>query len=210
MGNDDKVGLNGSGHHLDDAEDLELTEEEIAAAPAAVAELAASCARFVLSKYKVALDYAPETLSLVDQYLRDARAEVAVRPEVIDLVGGAAGAYLGEVVRRRFGGYWRAEGDYSTWRVLLSRVFLSFNPIGMAREALLMRDEEGWHAHFETDPGERETVERRLSGLPEVDEDQYFAPSTRFDVVNITVDILRANMHDNGTSDVRFTPDDYD
>ncbi len=187
----------------------ELTEEEATAPPAEVAELAASCVRFVTAKYKVMLDFTPETLSLCDQYLRDARADSAARPETVDLVTAAAGAYLGEVIRLRFGGYWQATGDHSSWRVLLSRVYLAFNPIGMAREALLLSDQDGWHAHFETDPGEREMVEARLRGLPEVDEDEYFSPTTRYEVVHVAYEALRAHMRDNGTSDVRFNPDDY-
>ena len=51
--------------------------------------------RFVASKYKVALDGTPDTLSLVDQYIREARLAYAQRPESIDLVAPAVGAYLG-------------------------------------------------------------------------------------------------------------------
>lgn len=214
-------GLNGKGGHTSEPageptalgegelSPLLLEPEEVAAAPSEVAELAASCVRFVASKYKVHLDFQPETLSLVDQYLRDARADIAARPEAADLIAAAAGVYLGEVIRLRFGGYWRVTGDHSSWRVLLSRVYLAFNPIGMARESLFSRDEEGWHAHFETDPGEREIVERRLAVMPEVEEEEYFAPSTRFDVVQVAVEAIRAHMQDSGTSDVRFSPEDY-
>ena len=223
MGESNGNGLNGAGSHEgdeagDEAEDQanelgepreELAPEETAPAPQAVAELAASCVRFVTSKYKVPLDFTPDTLSLLDQYLRDARAEVAARPETVDLVTASAGAYLGEVVRLRFGGFWQATGDHSAWRVMLAHVYLAFNPIGMAREALLLEEQEGWHAHFETDPGEREVVEARLRALPEVDEDEYYAPTTRYDVVHVAYEALRAFMRDNGTADVRFTADDY-
>ncbi len=217
MSDKNGAGLNGSGPKLPQADDEnelgeareEVDEEEVAAAPREVAELAASCVRFVGAKYKVALDFTPDTLSLVDQYLRDARAESVARPETVELVTAAAGAYLGEVIRLRFGGYWQTTGDHSAWRVLLSRVYLAFNPIGMAREALLLVDQDGWHAHFETDPGEREIVDARLRGLPEVEEDEYFAPTTRYDVVNLTYEALRSHMQENGTSDVRFTPEDY-
>ena len=217
MGNPPNVnsGLNGAGAHDDEGPDDDhddeapLAEEEVAAPPAEVIELAASCVRFVLSKYKVTLDFTSDTLSLVDQYLRDARAELVVRPEASTLIASAAGAYLGEVVRRRFGGYWRAVGDPSTWRVMLSRVYLSFNPVGMALEALELRDQEGWHAHVALGPGERELIDARLAALPEVSEEEYFAPSTPFDVLEVTVEALRAHMHDGGTGDVRFSPDDY-
>lgn len=179
------------------------------APPAQVAELAAACVRFVAARYKAALDFAPETLSFVDHWLREARADLKERPEAADLVSSAAGAYLGEVIRRAFGGSWRAEGDYAEWQLGLSTVYCAFNPLGMAREALLLDVADGWHAHFELDPGERDAIEARLAALPPASEDEYYAPSTRFDVVSILVDALRAGMRERGLDDVRFTAEDY-
>ena len=166
--------------------------------------------RFVAQRYGVMLDFTPETLSLVDQWLRDARKELAVRPEIEPIVASAAGAYLGEVVRREYGGRWFVEGDESGWRLYLSTVYCAFNPVGMAREALLLGEAEGWHAHFELDPGEREGVEARLAALPEVSDDEYYAPSTRYDVVNIVVEALREGLRSRGLGDVRFAPEDYE
>src|ERR1700722_16267901 len=177
--------------------------------PPRVAELAAACVRFVAQRYGVPLDFKPDTLSLVDQWVRDARKELKERPELEALVTSAAGGYLGEVIRREFGGRWFCDGDEDTWRLYLSTVYCAFNPIGMVREALLLGEAEGWHAHFELDPGEREGIEARLAALPEVEDDEYYAPSTRFDVVNIVVDALREDLRGRGLSDVRFTPEDY-
>jgi hypothetical protein len=180
-----------------------------AAPPEAILELAAACVRFVGQKYGAALDFEPETLSFVDQWLRDARPDLTRRPEVIELVQGAAGAYLGEVIRRAFGGRWVIRGPHPDWKLCLSRVYCSFNPLGMAREALLLDAAEGWHAHLEVDPGEEEGVQHRLAALPPVEDDEYYAPSTRFDVISILFDALRENLRARGLSDVRFTPDDY-
>jgi Family of unknown function (DUF6278) len=177
--------------------------------PSTISDLASACVRFVASRYKVTLDYKPDTISFVDQWLRDARGDVQVRPEVADVVQSAAGAYLGEVIRRQFGGSWWAEGEPSGWRLYLSRVYCAFNPIGMAREALLLEPAEGWHAHFELDPGEKEGVEARLEALPAASDEEYYAPSTRFDVLWIVVDALRASLRSRGLDDVRFSPDDY-
>jgi hypothetical protein len=183
--------------------------DAVADAPPQVGELAAACVRFVTTRYGTMLDFQPETLSLLDQWVRDARLELKARPEAADLVQSAAGAYLGEVVRRAFGGRWFAEGDHAGWRLYLSTVYCAFNPIGMVREALLGEPAEGWHAHFELDPGERDAIEARLAALPPVDEDEFFAPSTRFDVVSIVFEALRDGMRAQGLADVRFTPDDY-
>jgi len=178
-------------------------------APGAVLELAAACARFVHARYGVALDFDPDTLSLLDQWVRDARDEAAEKPEAVELVQTAAGAYLGEVIRRQYGATWFAEGDYADWRLQLEPVYCSFNPIGMAREALTLEPQEGWHAHFELDPGEADGVEERLAALPKVEEEDYYAPSTRYDVVSIVVDALREGMRSRGTGDVTFGPEDY-
>ena len=41
------------------------------------------------------------------------------------------------------------------------------------------------------------------------DEEEYYLPSTRFDVVGIVFEHLRARMARTGTSDVTFSADDY-
>jgi hypothetical protein len=193
-----------------DEPDEQADPDALADPPAEVAELAAACVRFATARYGVMPDFTAETLSLVDQWLRDARREIEERPEMVGVVQAAAGAYLGEVVRRAFGARWITGEDHAGWRLCMSTVYCAFNPIGMAREALMLDTAEGWHAHFELDPGERELIEARLGALPEVTDEDYYAPSTRFDVVNIVVDALREHMRSSGLGDVRFAPADYD
>lgn len=189
---------------------LGLALPDLEPPPAAVAELVAACSRFVASKYKVALDGTQDTLSLVDQYVRDARDAVKERPESLELVAPAVGAYLGEVFRQTFGAAWLAEGSHDTWRLCFRHVFLAFNPLGMAREALTLTEEAGWNAHLELDPVEREAVEERLAAMPEVAEDEYYLPTTRFDVISSVIELLRARAESSGTGDVTFEPDDYE
>jgi hypothetical protein len=220
---------NGNGNAADGPDALQ-THETLAApagagraadpgnAPPGVLELAGACARFVEARYGVALDFDPDTLSLLDQWVRDARDEAADKPEVAQLVQSAAGAYLGEVIRRQFGGFWDVGGsegsptlaDVAEWRLQLAPAYCSFNPIGMVREALFLEPQDGWHAHFELDPAEAESIEARLAALPEVEEDDYYAPSTRYDVVCIVIDALRDGLRARGLGDVTFGPEDYD
>lgn len=210
-------GSNGAGSHQEEDDD-ELSDafavppppDPVGPPPPAVAELYAACVRFVAQKYKVPLDGTPETLSLVDQYVREAREAYEARPESIDLVAPAVGAYLGEVARQMFGGEWYAEGDHGGWRLYFKYVYLAFNPIGLGREAITMQEAEGWHAHFELDPGEREIIEERLAVIPEVDEEEYYLPSTRLEVLTIVVETLRATAEKGGAGDVTFSPEDYD
>jgi hypothetical protein len=203
---DDEEAPSGDALELDPAVDNPDREAD---PPPEVAELAAACVRFVATRYKGTLDFTPETLSFVDQWLRDARAEIALRPEAASLVQAASGAYLGEVIRRAFGARWVVGPDHAAWKLCMSTVYCSYNPIGMTREALLLGPAEGWGAHLELDPGEAEGVERRLGALPSADEEEYYAPTTRFDVLSIVVDTLRGAMRARGLGDVRFAPDDY-
>ena len=187
----------------------EPQDEQQGPPPPEVGELAEGCVRFVAARYGVTLDYEPDTLSFVDQWLRDARAEMERRPEAAELVQSSAGAYLGEVMRRSFGGEWAVRGEVANWRLCMASVFCAFNPLGMVREALLLEAAEGWHAHFELDPAEREGIEARLGALPEVDDEEFYAPSTRYDVTEIVVAALQAAMQERGLGGVVFTPADY-
>jgi len=203
---------NGAGfHHEAEPEpEAEPERDALPAPPPQVAELIAACMRFVASKYKVALDGSPDTLSLVDQYIREARTAFEERPESIDLVAPAVGAYLGEVMRQEFGAEWFANGSHEAWRLYFHDVFLAFNPIGMAREAIMMKDEGGFHAHLVLDPAEREAIDERLAVMPDVDEDEYYLPTTKFDVITVVVETLLARADAAGTADVKFTREDYD
>jgi len=175
-----------------------------------VAELCAAAMRFVASKYKVALDGTPDTLSLVDQYVREAREAYRDRPESLEVVAPAVGAYLGEVMRQELRAEWYADGTPESWRLHFTHVYLTFNPIGMGREAVTMEEAEGWHAHLGLDPGERELIDERLAAMPEMDEEEYYLPTTRFDVVTAVAETLRARAEASGLGDVRFTREDYD
>ena len=183
--------------------------EELEPPPPAILEAVSACVRYVHAKYGVLLDGTQDTLSLLDQYVKDARAEIAAKPAAIELLATSAGAYLGEVMRRELGGEWFAEGDPSGYKLYFSRVFLTFNPIGMAREALVGGEQEGWNAHLTMDPAEEDDVKARLAALPEVDDDEYLLPTTRFDVVCIVFEHLRTRAIKSGMADVRFTRDDY-
>src|SRR3954447_8223299 len=111
-------GSNGAGFH----HEPEQEPDPLPPPPPQVAELVAACMRFVASKYKVALDGTPDTLSLVDQYVREARKAYEERPESIDLVAPAVGAYLGEVMRQEFTAEWFADGAHDAWRLYFRHV----------------------------------------------------------------------------------------
>jgi hypothetical protein len=177
--------------------------------PPIVAELVAACVRYIQGKYGVPLDFTSDTLSLVDQYARDARSELVALPQSIDLVGSSVGAYFGEVCRRAFGGRWQATGEPSAYRLCFSRVHLIMNPIGVGREAVLLAPEPLYHSHFHVEASMRAFVEERAGVLPKVDEEEYYLPSTRFDVLTIIVEAMRAKMVADMRGSARFTLSDY-
>lgn len=185
------------------------TPHEITPPPARIAELSAGCVRFLKQKYGVELDYTGDTLSILDHYVRESAEEIKTRPEVLDLLQSSIGAYLGEVFRRTFGGAWELADDESKWRLYFHHAHLQTNPVGMAREALLSDDVEGWHAHLDFDEAMRDAVEARIAALPESEADEFYLPSTRFDVLQLVHEALRGQMEAEGTLDVTFAKEDY-
>jgi hypothetical protein len=106
------------------------------APPPVIADLAASCIRFVKQSVGFTLDFEPETLPVLDHYVELARKAVHERKETAPLVAQAIGAYLGEVTRRKYGGFWRTEDDPRSFRVEFEPVYLVLRPIELASRAL--------------------------------------------------------------------------
>jgi hypothetical protein len=207
--------------------------------PALIGELADACVRFVEKAVGIAPDYTFETLPLVDHWLREAREAALARArsaslvsasqggqapvdETLRLVAAAAGAYFGEVVLRRYPGWWRLVDDGTDGhRVELREVFLAFHPMGFAY-ALLLRpepppvvseprdddapehdDEEEEELETVPVPGDdpaallldeddKQAIMAKLAELPPVREDDFFALSTRAEMIDVVVDALRA------------------
>jgi hypothetical protein len=101
-----------------------------------IADLAASCVRYVKHGVGFTLDFEPETLPVLDHYVELARKAASERKETTPLVAQAIGAYLGEVTRRKYGGHWRTEDDPRSFRVELEPVYLVLRPIELASRAL--------------------------------------------------------------------------
>ena len=164
-----------------------------AAPPDHVHDLAEGCVRFVERALGITLDYTPETLPLVDHWLR--AEETRAKEEVLELAAPAAGAYFGEVVRRALGdARWHAPaGDPAHWRLEYEHVFLAFNPLGVALEAALGEHVEGWSTHFQMLADDRKTMEESLERTAGgVREEDFFRLAVRYEVVEQIVETLRA------------------
>jgi hypothetical protein len=183
---------------------------DVEAAPPLVDELADACVRFVQAALGVRLDFSAETLPLLDHYIAARRSELVSRPETVGLIGRAAGAYFGEVVRRRFRSFWHLESDDpSTWEIRFEPVYLAFSPLAVAYDAITHGDEEGPTAHIQLDDEDREALEARLAELPTASDDEFFSFSTRLEVLDIAVDAIKARMMSSGLGEVAFTSEDY-
>lgn len=184
-----------------------------APAPAAIDELAEACVKFVERAVGVRLDYEPETLSILDHYLEQARGAGPRRPEALSLVAQAAGAYFGEVVRRRHASWWRTRGEDPTyWQIELEAVYLAFSPVQLMQAALeLPKGEREGGSGLELTDEDHEAVAARLAELPAVPIEEYFAPTTRLEVIDIAVEAIRARkMGADEDADAAFTPADYE
>jgi hypothetical protein len=117
--------------------------------------------------------------------------------EPLEVVAQAAGAYLGEVIRRRFPSFWvLTPADPSHHKLRFMRLFLTVLPMDFVLSALTF-DPAGPSQGFggvELDPEDREHVMARLRDLPEVTEEEFLSPSTRFEVVEIVVDAVTARQ----------------
>jgi hypothetical protein len=180
-------------------------------APPLAAELAEACVRFVEAALGVRLDFEPETLPLLDHYVASRREELVAKPETIGLVARAAGVYFAEVVRRQFRSFWHAPSDDpSSWELRFEPVYLAFNPVAVAYDAITHGDEAGPTSLFQLDDEDREAVEARLADLPPSNDEEFFSFSTRLEVVEIAVDAIKARMMSTGLGEVSFGPGDYD
>jgi len=180
-----------------------------AAAPPDVAELSRACVEYVERALGVTLDATSDTLPVLDHYLIEARR--VDRPEAQELVARAAAAYFGEVLRGRFDCWWACVGDdVATYELRFGPVYLSVQPYALAATALgLGSDEERELAGLVIDEDELEIIGAHLASLPPVPEDEFARLTTRFDVLEIVVDQLKARAVARNQGDVFCEDADY-
>jgi len=187
-----------------------VMDEDEDTPPGKVLELAAACVRFVMGKYEIEPDFTSETLALVDHYVAEARGDVKERPEALALTAHAVGAYLGEVVRRTHACWWRIDhADPGAWRLEFRNVYLSFYPVQVAYWALTQTEDGASFSGFELPTDDMDALVSRLEQLPPVGEDEYWAPSTKLEVLDIAVDALLAKRARDPTSRGTLGPKDY-
>ena len=103
--------------------------------PARVSEYADQAVAYVRRALGLTLEYDSDTLPLLDHYLRTLAEIGSEQPATVQLVVATAGAYFGEVVRRRLGGRWETGGEDVEWRVVLP-TGLNFAPAGIVARTI--------------------------------------------------------------------------
>jgi hypothetical protein len=179
--------------------------------PEPVVELALGCVQYVQRSLQFELDFEPETLPLVDHYVRQVRAELPRRPELLGLIAPAVGAYFGEVVRRHLRGFWRVpSGNVHDWQVCGKAAFLAINPMGVGYDAIAGSEEhDGPRSVLRLAPEDRDRVRERFDALPPVDEDEYYALTTRLEALEIAMEAVRSELIRRGYDEVEFDEEDY-
>ncbi len=185
---------------------------EIQPPPETIADYVSACLDYVRRALKMELDFTPETLPLLDHYAALSRETIRERPELEPLIARAAGAYFGEVVRARLGGFWRVPTmNVHDWAICSGVVFLWFNPIGIAYDALFSGTEhDGPRSLLRVSPEDHEFLAQRLASLPPLPEDEYFLFSSRFEAIEVAIEALHARLVDGGYEGTEFTLEDYE
>lgn len=180
-------------------------------APEAVLEASNACLDYVKRAIGVSLDFTPETLSVLDHYVGLVRPDIKDRPELVPLIARAVGAYFGEVVRAVVPSFWRLPSpNVLDWQLCAKVAFFWFNPLGVAYDALYQSVEhDGPRSLFRVAPEDKDVLSGRLAVMPEVPEDEYYLFTTRIEVVEASVEALRARLEAKGYGESEFTEEDY-
>lgn len=156
-----------------------------------IEDLALGIFRMVKEKLEIELDFAPETLPILDHFLASLR-EAGPDEKEVAVVAPCAGAYFGEVARRSLSGLeWALPeevSDYRAWRIAGGAI--AFNPVGMVLEAVYGEAIPEWNAHLEVPEAQRDVLRRSLESVGPIREDDYFRLSVRHEVLDQAVRVL--------------------
>lgn len=191
--------------------------------PTSIVDLANACRASVLATVGFELDFEPETLPVLDHYVKnyerlaasaggasDSATKAAPGQELLELLAPMCGAYYGEVLRHHFDGAlrWHAPDDErALWRLEAEPVFLFFSPVDLALEVITQEDVAGGHLRVRTE--DREAVRGALDTFGEVRDADYYSFTVRYEVFEQVLETLgrRARERDERR---RFEAADYD
>lgn len=162
--------------------------------PPRVREYAEQAVAYVRNALGVTLEYDSDTLPVMDHYLRTVDMVGATTPEqaaTLQLVISTAGAYFGEVVRRRMGGRWELSTEDIEWRMVLP-TGLNFAPMGFVAAAIAQADLDDLDTEIDAPPRMKPYVQRALERMGEVSFEDYYSLCGRLDTLEHLHEVLVA------------------
>ena len=162
--------------------------------PPRVREYAEQAVAYVRTALGVTLEYDSDTLPVLDHYLRTVDNLGGTSPDqtaTLQLVISTAGAYFGEVVRRRMGGRWELSTEDIEWRVVLP-TGLNFAPMGFVAAAIAQADLADLDSEMDAPPRMKPYVQQALERMGEVSLDDYYSLCGRLDTLEHVHEVLVA------------------
>lgn len=156
--------------------------------PLEVAELAAVVVDAVRHRFGVDLDLTSETLPFLDELMRENRSAPG---GVKQLFAYSAGAYLGETLRRAFGGIWDLAGEPKNpenWSVRFLSCPLALRAPQVGVEILTESMPE--EPSLVVSPSFLEILEKALSQAAPLRVEEYFSFCGRYDAMHLAIDVL--------------------
>lgn len=162
------------------------------AAPPRVREYAEQAVSYVQRALGVKIEYDSDTLPVLDHYLRTVQETAGTaQPATLQLVIVTAGAYFGEVVRRRLGGRWELATEDIEWRIVLP-TGLNFAPAGFAAAAIAQADLDDVDSELDAPPRMKPYVQQALARMGEVSVEDYYSLCGRLDTLEHVHEVLVA------------------
>jgi hypothetical protein len=160
--------------------------------PPRVSEYAEQAVAYVRNALGVTLEYDSDTLPVLDHYLRTVdQVGGAEQAATLQLVISTAGAYFGEVVRRRMGGRWELSAEDIEWRIVLP-TGLNFAPMGFVAAAIAQADLADLDSEMDAPPRMKPYVQRALERMGEVSLEDYYSLCGRLDTLEHVHEVLVA------------------
>ncbi len=160
--------------------------------PPRVSEYADQAVAYVRNALGVTLEYDSDTLPVLDHYLRTVdQIGGTEQAATLQLVISTAGAYFGEVVRRRMGGRWELSAEDVEWRIVLP-TGLNFAPMGFVAAAIAQADLADLDSEMDAPPRMKPYVQRALERMGEVSLEDYYSLCGRLDTLEHVHEVLVA------------------
>jgi hypothetical protein len=159
--------------------------------PLRVREYAEQAVAYVRNALGVTLEYDSDTLPVLDHYLRTVDAGATGQAATLQLVISTAGAYFGEVVRRRLGGRWELSTEDVEWRMVLP-TGVNFAPMGFVAAAIAQADLDDLDSEFDAPARMKPYVQQALARMGEVSVEEYYSLCGRLDTLEHVHEVLVA------------------